>query len=237
MRVKIIFDKAASDKNLHTGWGFSALIGDGILFDTGEKGPWLLNNLKILGEDVNSIKGIVISHNHWDHTGGLWDILKLKKGLPVYACPGFGEEFMNKISEYGGEIIETAEPSAIDDNIYVTGEIKGEYKGGYMPEQAVSIKSGKGISVITGCSHPGIVKMAEKAKESFPDDRLHLVLGGFHLMDKDKRFIELTAGRLKDMGVEKAAPTHCSGPEAERIFERIFGSDFIPVVIGLELDV
>jgi metal-dependent hydrolase (beta-lactamase superfamily II) len=39
------------------------------------------------------------------------------------------------------------------------------------------------------------------------------------------------------LGFAKAAPTHCSGPEAEEIFKKIYGENFIPVEIGQEIDI
>ncbi|MDD5156212.1 MAG: MBL fold metallo-hydrolase, partial [Candidatus Omnitrophica bacterium] len=137
MRIKVIFDKGALDKNLHTGWGVSFLIDDKILFDTGEKGHWLIENMDNLGVDVAGIEAVVISHDHWDHTGGLWEILKEKRGLKVYSCPGFSKEFKEKAKELQAQLIEAAKLTEIAPNIFITGEIPGAYHGKYMPEQAV----------------------------------------------------------------------------------------------------
>ncbi len=237
MRVKIIFDKAALDKRFHAGWGLSVLIEDKILFDAGEKGLWLIENLKNAGVDISGIKSVVISHDHWDHTGGLWDVLEMRAQLPVYACPGFGREFKQKVRESKGRLIETERVMEISENVFVTGEIPGEYKGQYMPEQALVIKTEKGITIITGCSHPGILKITEKVKQAFAGYNLYLILGGFHLLDSGRRAIDYAARKLADLGVEKAAPIHCSGPEAEEIFKTIYGENFIQVKIGQELEV
>lgn len=237
MRVKIIFDKAALDKRFHAGWGLSVLVEDKILFDTGEKGSWLIENLKNAGADISAVKSVVISHDHWDHTGGLWDVLGMRAELVVYACPGFGPEFKRKVKESNGRLIEAKRTTEISENVFVTGEIPGEYKGRYMPEQAVVLKTKKGITLITGCSHPGIVTIIEKAKQAFLGDKLYLVLGGFHLLDSDKRTIYSAVRSLAAMGVEKAAPAHCSGPEAEEVFREVYGQNFVPVKIGRELNV
>ena len=106
MRIKVIFDKGALDKNLCTGWGVSFLVDDKILFDTGENGEWLLKNMRSLGVEIKKIEAVVISHDHWDHWGGLWEILKEKKGLKVYSCPGFSKEFKDKAKEAQAELIE-----------------------------------------------------------------------------------------------------------------------------------
>ncbi|MFA5101478.1 MAG: MBL fold metallo-hydrolase, partial [Candidatus Omnitrophota bacterium] len=78
MNIKVLYDKNTTNKKLHTGWGVSFLIDDTILFDTGEKGESLLENMRSLGVDINKIEAVVLSHDHWDHTGGLWDLLKMK---------------------------------------------------------------------------------------------------------------------------------------------------------------
>ena len=55
MQVQIIFDKDSLDKNLFTGWGISFLIDDKILFDTGENGDWLIDNIKNLKVNFNQL--------------------------------------------------------------------------------------------------------------------------------------------------------------------------------------
>jgi len=180
---------------------------------------------------------VVISHDHWDHMGGLWEVLKKRKRLPVYACPNFNAEFKTKVKKLGGKLNETVDFSEISENIFVTGEIAGEYKGEYMPEQALVLKTGNGISVITGCAHPGIVKIVKKAKDYFTGENIYAVLGGFHLANKDKIFIECIADEFKKLGVKKAGPTHCSGKPAEDIFRKKYGTDFIPLKAGQDLSV
>ena len=73
MQIKVLFDKDALNKTLYAGWGVSFLIGESILFDTGENGEWLIHNIKQLKVDLNKLQAAVISHDHWDHTRGLWE--------------------------------------------------------------------------------------------------------------------------------------------------------------------
>ncbi len=96
MDIEILFDKRTQYKNLKIGWGISFLVNKKILFDTGENGKWLIRNIEELQIDINKIEAIVISHNHYDHSGGLWEILRIKKGINVYSCPNFGSEFNEK---------------------------------------------------------------------------------------------------------------------------------------------
>ena len=58
--------------------------------------------MKQMNIDPANIEKVVISHDHWDHTGGLWDLLEERKGLNVYSCPGFSWEFNEKVDTAGG---------------------------------------------------------------------------------------------------------------------------------------
>lgn len=237
MKIKTLFDKETKDKKLHTGWGVSFLIDEKIIFDTGEKGSWLIENIKNLKIDINKIENVVISHEHWDHIGGLWELLKRKKGLKVYVCPNFSLGFKNKVKELKGKLIETEKFTEVSGNIFVTGEIAGEYKGEYMPEQALAAKTEKGLIIITGCSHPGIIKILEDVKNNFKKEDIYLVLGGFHLLDKDKRVIEFIVDEFKRLKVKKAGPTHCSGYEANKMFKSKYLKNFISVNVGEVIEI
>jgi len=237
MKIKVLFDKAALDKNLRTGWGVSFLLDEKILFDTREKGEWLLQNMRSLGVDINKIGAVVISHDHWDHWGGLWDVLKERKGLKVYSCPGFSKEFKDKVNVLKGELIEVQKVAEIAPDIYITGEIPGAFRERYMPEQAIVLKTKNGLTIITGCAHPGILKMIEKVKAKFPVEPVYFVLGGFHLMESDKRAIEIAAENFKKLNIIKAGPTHCSGEAAEDIFQEHYAENFVSIKAGQEIEV
>jgi len=237
MRIKVIFNKGALDADLHTGWGVSFLIDGKILFDTGEKGEWLLKNIRASGIALKEIEAVVISHDHWDHTGGLWDLLKERKGLTVYSCRNVSKEFKDKVKETQAELIEAEKVTEIAQNIFVTGEIPGAYHGKYMPEQALALKTKNGLTVVTGCAHPGILKMVEKVRTKFPAEPIYFVLGGLHLMESDERAIEIVAENFKEMGITKAGPTHCSGEAAEHIFKKYYGGNFVPVKAGQDIEV
>ena len=237
MKIKVLFDKLALNDKLQTGWGVSFLVDDKILFDTGEKGQWLLDNMQAMNVHLENIESIVISHDHLDHTGGLWDLLDKKNTLKVYSCPNFSKEFKEQVKAKGAELIEASKFAEIAKDIFITGEIQGAYKGKYMPEQAIALKTKKGFSIITGCAHPGIFKMVEKVKARFSDDKIYLVLGGFHLKNLDKRAIEIAAENFKKLGVMKAGPTHCSGDMAEEIFKRFYKKDFVSIRVGQTIKV
>lgn len=234
MKIKIIFDKDTIDEDLKAGWGISYLVGDNVLFDTAEKGEYLLHNIKVLGVDTGKIEKVVISHNHWDHRAGLWDLLKTKNDILVYACSDFIKEFEKELEGYNFK--EVNEFEEIAKNVYTTGCFGVDYKNKNLKEQSLIINSGKGASLICGCSHPGILEIAKRFKELFPEKNLYSCLGGFHLMDKDSRYIDYIAKELKRIGLKKIGPSHCSGFEAASTLNELFKDNFFSVKAGMEIE-
>jgi len=232
MEIKILFDSIAKDASYCVGWGFSCLINDHLLFDTGAKGSYLLNNLHCMGIEVAQINAIVISHEHWDHIDGLWRILGKKTNMPVYGCPRFSETVKNKIKSLNGIIIESESFIEISHNIFTTGELAGTYKDAYMPEQSVVVKTEKGMSIITGCSHPGIITIVEKVKQQFPEENIYAVIGGFHLKDESPEKIDSIIKQLSILGVQKVGPAHCCGEQAVKSFHAAYNDQFFSVNVG-----
>ncbi|MGD2278944.1 MAG: hypothetical protein PVH45_02470 [Candidatus Omnitrophota bacterium] len=61
----------------------------------------------------------------------------------------------------------------------MTGAIRGDYKMQPIEEQALAVKTSKGVTVITGCAHPGVVRIVEEVKGRFAGEKLYCVFGGF----------------------------------------------------------
>ena len=237
MKVTILYDNYAVSRDLSVGWGFSCLIEDQLLFDTGESGKALLENIKSLDIDINNIKGVVISHDHWDHTGGLWEILKKRPGLPVYACSDFSPEFKEEVQDLKGHLIEVSDFSEIMPDIYATGPIAATYKGQYLPEQALVVKSNGGVSVITGCSHPGVIIMLRKIRDSLGIESFQNVFGGFHMPEQDKPTIKALIESFQKLGVTYCGPTHCSGKRVMKMFQKAFADHYLDIKVGMVLEV
>ena len=232
MQVRILFNNHAARRELAVGWGISFLVDSRILFDTGNNGASLMHYITIMGIDVSRIEAVVISHDHWDHTGGLWEVLARRPGITVHACPGFGEQFKEKVNYFGGHLMEHSERAEIARGVYVTGEIPGLYKGGSMPEQALVMTTDNGVSMLTGCAHPGIVKMIDCVREQFQGMPLYAVCGGFHLMARLWGPHRSLIATFKEYGVKRVGPTHCSGARTEQACKREYGNDFIPARAG-----
>lgn len=231
MYVKVLYDNRAK-RGLLSGWGFSCVIDGKILFDTGEASMSLIENMDRMMVSAVDLEAVVISHEHWDHTGGLWEVLARRPGITVHACPGFGEQFKEKVNYFGGHLMEHSERAEIARGVYVTGEIPGLYKGGSMPEQALVMTTDNGVSMLTGCAHPGIVKMIDCVREQFQGMPLYAVCGGFHLMARLWGPHRSLIATFKEYGVKRVGPTHCSGARTEQACKREYGNDFIPARAG-----
>lgn len=233
MEIKIIFDNERLNDYFYKGWGLSYLINDSVLFDTGERGDWLIHNMETMKVDIHKIKIIVISHDHWDHTGGLEKILKINNKLKVYLCPHFNEAFKSKVKDLRPHAIEElTDWTKIGDNIYVTGEIAGVYNNEFIAEQSLVIKKKEDVSVITGCSHPGIIKILSLIKQKCLDYNLNMVFGGFHLKDNQQGEVENIILQFRQLNVLKAGPSHCSGELTKKLFLKEYKENFIDVKAG-----
>jgi 7,8-dihydropterin-6-yl-methyl-4-(beta-D-ribofuranosyl)aminobenzene 5'-phosphate synthase len=86
----VVDDRGYSDSALRAEHGASFLIEAGshtVLFDTGQSGEALLHNLAALGVSPQQIEALILSHAHYDHTGGLPALLEQVQGIPLFAHP------------------------------------------------------------------------------------------------------------------------------------------------------
>ncbi|HET6461120.1 MAG TPA: MBL fold metallo-hydrolase [Syntrophales bacterium] len=178
MEIKIVFDSKGLNRKFRMGWGISYLINGHVLFDTGERSNYLFHNMDRMGINISDIKSVVISHEHWDHTNGLWDLLKLSPDLGLYVCPGFSQKFSNKLEKYACNIIDAQSFMKIADGIYTTGQIEGAHYSDYIAEQTLVLEIDRGVTIVTGCAHPGIIKMVECVTDNIKNN-IYLIMGGY----------------------------------------------------------
>lgn len=231
LKITAVFDNNSYQPGLETDWGFAAYITGtkkNILFDTGS-GRTLLDNMKKLSIEPNDIDVVVLSHAHGDHTGGLDGLLEENSNVTVYLLSSMPEKFKNNIIDKGAKIVDINEPASICESVYSTGRL-----GILIKEQGLILKTDKGLIVITGCAHPGIVKIAARAKDLLKDDIL-LLMGGFHLEWTTKTGIERIISELKKLGVQYAAPCHCTGSRAKTLFKEQSSKNYIDIGVGKEI--
>lgn len=130
------------------------------------------------------------------------------------------------ISNQGASFVEILEAQKVSDFVYSTGELNG-----FLEEQSLIIDSKRGLIVITGCAHPGIVKIVEKTEKLMDQDSIYLVAGGFHQppLAVVKKFVKL--------GVVKVAPSHCTGDRVRNAFNKKYQEDFIALGVGRIIDI
>lgn len=235
MGIKIVAIGSKKIQIFFKNWGVSFLIGDNLLFDTFGNTNILAKNMKLMNISSLDLKYIVISHEHWDHTNGLWQILEQNPSVKVFICPGSSQKFKDKMKQFHTDTVEINRLTEIKKNVFSTGEIAGEYTGKPMPEQTLIIKNDN-LTIITGCAHPGVIRIIEETKKNLPQP-IHLVIGGFHLMNKDERFIELVVRKFRELEVGKVAPTHCTGKNAENIFRKEYKDNFLEVETGKIIEI
>ena len=224
-----VYDNYQVDRRLKTAWGFATIVEtpkDSILFDTGGDSEILLFNMEKLGINPISVKKVVISHIHGDHVGGLGGFLEKNSSVTVFIPSSFPKSIKDMITEKGAKFVEISGARKISDFVYTTGELYGPPE-----EQSLVIDSRKGLVVITGCAHPGIVNIVRKAKELLKKDKVFLVLGGFHHppISCIKEF--------KELRVEKVAPSHCSGDLVRETFKKEYKEDFIEYGVGKIIEI
>lgn len=224
--VTILYDNRSTAEGLETAWGFACLV-EGlektILFDTGGDSPTLLGNMKSLGIDPQRVDLIAISHAHYDHAGGLAGLLEIHPAVTVYLLESFPDEIAREARALGAEVVEISGPVELCPGASLGGELVG--RGG-IPEQSLLLSMENGITVITGCAHPGIVQTVELARETTSRD-VRIVIGGFHLFRDSDAAIAQVISRLQALGVRWAAPCHCSGDAAIERFAESYGEGFL----------
>lgn len=227
--IKVVYDNNPYGEGLETAWGFSCLVegmGKTILFDAGGDGGILLANMGKLGIAPRMIDAVVISHIHGDHRGGLNLLLRENREMVTYLPASFPESFTRNVEKHGSRVVPVRGPVTIGEDVFSTGEL------GTIPrEQALVVRSGRGLVIVTGCAHPGIENVVRTAKERFRGVIL-LVLGGFHLTGSSKGEIEMVIAGLKKLGVHHVTPCHCTGDAARKLFREAYGEEFIDTGVG-----
>ena len=227
--ITVIYDNNPYTEGLTTAWGFSCLIRGTkktILFDTGGNGSILLANMK--GVDINpeEIDVVVFSHIHGDHAGGIERFLERNNKVSVYLPKSFPRRFTENLRSSGIKIVEVHDASRICGGVYTTGEL-----GKAIKEQSLIVHTTRGIIVITGCAHPGIVGILKRAKDLSKDGIL-LAMGGFHLGGTKKGDLEKIILSFRELGVKYVGPCHCSGDLARQMFKEEYRDSYIHVGVG-----
>lgn len=234
--ITVLYDNNQSEEALigkRGKWGFSCVVfglDDTILFDTGADDGLMLRNMKELGIDPLEIDIVVLSHGHWDHIGGLENLLRANPDVTIYMPASLAEELKEGCIDYGAEVVEVTAPMEINDCVHLIFGLPGR-----IDEVSMAVETRNGLIVVTGCAHAGIDHILKKAVEVTGVKNALVALGGYHTLRSDRKDMEAIISNMKKLGLKYAAPCHCTGEEAMGLFKEAFGDNYIDAGAGYEL--
>lgn len=159
----------------------------------------------------------------------------------------YRKEYLESI---GATFILDTDFQEIEDGVFLTGEVprKTEFEKGDMDllipkgdgfiqdpiidDQSIIIKTKKGIVVIFGCAHSGIINTLRYARERTGEERIHAILGGTHLGFLTEEQLELSILDLKEMNPSIVAVSHCTGMKPAMRLMLEFGEHFSFAHVG-----
>lgn len=233
-----------------------------ILFDTGSSFHVIRQNAAIMGIDLGKIDAIVISHGHYDHAGGLRDLLDTVDA-PVFAHPdifrenfylpylyiGIPKEHIKSLKE-NKNFVFTRDPVEILPQVWTSGEVPRENKfevvenmftlregkvvRDQMPDDtSLYIDLGQSVFIVSGCSHAGIVNIKNHGEKLLGKRASHII-GGLHLLNASDERVEFTMQNL--VGLELYLG-HCTGERVVNKFIDKYGESVKRIYSSFELTV
>jgi len=167
-----------------------------------------------------------------------------------------GENTERNVRKYGGYPTLLSKPFELMPGVFWTGEvekvtsfektvtlatrtiIEGEVVNDQIIDDislVMNVKD-KGLFVVSGCSHAGIVNIVKHSIKVSQIDKVRAVIGGFHLIDADTDRIINTSKSLKDLGVQKVYTGHCTGFKGELAIYDEFKESFEKLHCGKVID-
>ena len=247
-----------------------------LLLDVAFEPGSVADNAERMGLDLSPVEAIVLSHQHWDHTGGLVPALKTlhANGLPVVVHPDTFRPrawrdpqkpdaelrippptpTREEAEAAGARIVESRGPCLLCGNtILVTGEVprltdfepgvphewvmrngQWQHDPRAIDDRAIVMRvRGKGLVIVSGCAHAGIVNTVRYAQELTGVARIAAIVGGFHLAGKPfEGNIPHTVAALKELSPELLVPSHCTGWPGRFALAQAFPEAFVPNSVG-----
>lgn len=258
--ITVLVENKVDDPFLIAEQGLSLLVevdNHKVLFDTGQ-GKALCYNARQLNISLDGLDGLVLSHGHYDHVGGLKHYLENVDKVKIIAHPylfhkKYVEDHGNKqfigiglttdeLRNHGAELVLKSTPYEIFPGVCTSGEIariteyekvekkyyekvlESEIHDELHDEQALIIDSPKGLIILTGCCHAGIVNTCRHALKITKRKKIHAILGGLHLRNASEETIAMTIQGLSELDPDMIIPLHCTGYLAMKEIAVHFGA-------------
>lgn len=272
-RITVVVDNTASGRGLLAEHGLAFWIehrGHRILFDTGQGGV-LAHNARRLDIPLETVDAVVLSHGHFDHTGGLAALSEKGTPFALFLHPaalaprhsrppdgppreiGMPPPSVEAVRQ-NTRVVWTESPTELFPAVHVTGPVPRrtgfEDTGGpffadtagrepdLLPDdQALYLETRHGTVVVLGCAHAGVVNTLDYVRALTENRPIHTLIGGMHLVSANEERMERTIHALRQLGIQRLMPAHCTGfPAMARLWHEFPGA-CVPCAVGTVVEI